>query len=745
MKLTRGYNTLACLTVFLGILCYALADDKGSLALLAAPIVLAGWWTARRGVFPWVLPRWVINVLVIIAVLNSAVQVIVLERHEALVSDLSDFLVFIQLIKLFDRRRSRDDAQLLALSLFIVIGAILTDNSLAVGLCLLVYTPLATWTVMRHQIHAGAQDMAEARLAAGIPADAHVAAGAGHERHFRRLTAGAVAFSLAASIVIFVLLPRGFGGDAFGGFGRPTPGGITGFTDVVELGLGAGIISESQRPVMDVQLYENGRLAGGDTLTLYLRGTVLDRYDPGSGSWSRVRDSIETSSADHAGHVPLPLSAPSGATSQLRIRMRSAVSGSGYLFTVWRPVSVTADQTLNIIRPGAGGDLVVRYRRARSRNLNTVVEFTRDPGTMGAAGESPPPPRSPEGDFSTSPIHDLALRLLADRGLPVPPTGRETFQNREAVNAFQNYLRQRCTYTLEQELSPFGRDPIEWFIFDRRRGHCEYFASALVAMCWSVGIDARLVTGYVATEFDESNHSYLVRESNAHAWVEAELSPGRWITFDPTPPADLDRIHRAHPGLVGQLRRFYERLEFGWATSIVAFDSSRRASVYDATLGRSSLVESVRLWIDRISARVHGALSFLPVPTGLVQSFVYLAIVITLVAGTWLLLRSLLRRILARLRRRDDPALDPDLLVLLRQAGFYSEALDLLSRAGAPKPGSTPPLTHAAALDPALAADFADLSRLFYRVRFGRRPLSTEDATHAQALLARLRGAVGER
>src|SRR5690606_30772356 len=112
--------------------------------VFAAPIVIGGWWTARRGDSPWTLPRWVINALVLLAVLNSAVQVIVLKRHEALVSDLSDFLVFIQLIKLFDRRKSRDDAQLLALSLFIVIGAILTDNSLAVGLCLLVYTPLAT-------------------------------------------------------------------------------------------------------------------------------------------------------------------------------------------------------------------------------------------------------------------------------------------------------------------------------------------------------------------------------------------------------------------------------------------------------------------------------------------------------------------------------------------------------------------------------------------------------------------------
>src|SRR5690606_37460750 len=153
----------------------------------------------------------------------------------------------------------------------------------------------------------------------------------------------------------------------------------------------------------------------------------------------------------------------------------------------------------------------------------------RDPGVITARRETNIPPR--DFSFQNSRIQELALQLLRDRNIPLDPAQRESHHNRDGINAFQQYLRQTCSYTLEQELSP--DEPIEWFIFERRRGHCEYFASALVAMCWSVGIDARLVTGYVATEFDEGTRTYVVRESNAHAWVEAELSPGRWVTFDP--------------------------------------------------------------------------------------------------------------------------------------------------------------------------------------------------------------------
>ena len=72
-------------------------------------------------------------------------------------------------------------------------------------------------------------------------------------------------------------------------------------------------------------------------------------------------------------------------------------------------------------------------------------------------------------------------------------------------------------------------DTIEQFLFDTKRGHCEYFASALAAMCHSVGVQARVITGYVAYEFDPGGQEYIVSESNAHAWVEVRTDDWSWI------------------------------------------------------------------------------------------------------------------------------------------------------------------------------------------------------------------------
>jgi hypothetical protein len=736
VTLTRHYNTLACITVFLGILCYAIADGKPSMALLAGPVVFAGWLAGKSSDAPWALPRNLINLLVLLAVLNSIVQTIVLRRHEALVSDLSDFLVFVQLIKLFDRRRARDDAQLLALSLFIVIGAILTDNSLGVGICILAYAPIATWTVMRYQIHAGQQDMAEASAWAGVAPHPPVATGSRHIRHLRRLTTASIVVSLFVSFVIFVVMPRGLGGDAFGALGRPIPGSSSGFVSNVSLGA-TGVISLSQRPVMDVRVLEDGRSAGADNFTLYLRGTVQDEYDPDSGRWSRAAEHspFQPPVEEQAAGTPLSISPPLGRISQLHVRLRSASHNGGYLFTMWRPAQLTVAHPLSMEK---AGDFVVRYHGAPTRSLEYTVDFTRDStDTMRSALRRT---RTPPG-VRSSRVRELAESILTERGVTSDSGAREAFENRQIINAFQTHLRRTCSYTLEPGLPPSDREPIEWFLFESQRGHCEYFASALVAMCWSVGLDARLVAGYVATEYNDSNESYLVREANAHAWVEAELAPGRWATFDPTPPGDLDRIHRARPGLLGRLRRFYERLEFGWATGVVSFDASQRASIYDATLGRSSMVESLRRELDALTRRARALL-----PTTLLQGAISFALLAVSLVALWLFGRLLKRRFLIRARsRRKREASDAELRSLLRQAAFYADALALLERAGVPKPSSTPPLAHAQLLDSALADPFVALTRLFYRVRFRRTPLGAQEAEAARTHLERLREAVAER
>ncbi len=101
------------------------------------------------------------------------------------------------------------------------------------------------------------------------------------------------------------------------------------------------------------------------------------------------------------------------------------------------------------------------------------------------------------------------------------------------------------------------QDPVEWFLFDSREGHCEFFASSMVLLLRTVGIPARLQAGYIGGE-REGDGAYLVRESNAHAWVLAYVEK-RWRVFDPTPPEGRPGLLAAGEAL--SLREAWDRFE----------------------------------------------------------------------------------------------------------------------------------------------------------------------------------------
>lgn len=105
----------------------------------------------------------------------------------------------------------------------------------------------------------------------------------------------------------------------------------------------------------------------------------------------------------------------------------------------------------------------------------------------------------------------------------------------DKAEAIERYLRTNYGYSTRVQLPPPGRDPVDWFLFDLKEDFCEYFASAMVLMLREVGVPARLVEGYTGGTFDALRQRYVVRKSNAHAWVEAYFPGYGWIEFEPTP------------------------------------------------------------------------------------------------------------------------------------------------------------------------------------------------------------------
>ena len=138
-------------------------------------------------------------------------------------------------------------------------------------------------------------------------------------------------------------------------------------------------------------------------------------------------------------------------------------------------------------------------------------------------------------------------------------------------------------------------DPIAQFLFERRQGHCEYFASAMAVMLRTVGIPSRLVNGFRGGEFNDLTGSYIVRARDAHSWVEAYFPGSGWITFDPTPADALP--------LYSTWNRLLLYLDAGrefWREWIINYDFMHQRSLgASATMQGRRVVGRTAQWLRR--------------------------------------------------------------------------------------------------------------------------------------------------
>jgi len=121
------------------------------------------------------------------------------------------------------------------------------------------------------------------------------------------------------------------------------------------------------------------------------------------------------------------------------------------------------------------------------------------------------------------------VRSLAQR-----VAGMESNPYQKALR-IQEYLRLNYPYDLNAPLAPKNRDVVDYFLFEGQSGFCSHYASAMTVMLRSLGVPARVVSGYAAGAFDAQRGAYHVTETAAHAWVEVYFPGYGWIEFEPTP------------------------------------------------------------------------------------------------------------------------------------------------------------------------------------------------------------------
>ncbi|MFV0458808.1 MAG: transglutaminaseTgpA domain-containing protein [Actinomycetales bacterium] len=120
----------------------------------------------------------------------------------------------------------------------------------------------------------------------------------------------------------------------------------------------------------------------------------------------------------------------------------------------------------------------------------------------------------------------------------------DAFDDAEAARAIEEYLLSGdFRYDLDAPVAPAGQDAVDFFLFDSKAGFCEHYASASVVMLRSLGIPARIATGYAGGTETDGMRTFTGRD--AHAWVEVYVPERGWVTSDPTPAAEdglLDRL-----------------------------------------------------------------------------------------------------------------------------------------------------------------------------------------------------------
>lgn len=134
-------------------------------------------------------------------------------------------------------------------------------------------------------------------------------------------------------------------------------------------------------------------------------------------------------------------------------------------------------------------------------------------------------------------VRELAQEITAGTDTPY-----------DKAHAIQSYLRTNYPYDLEVPAPPEGMDVADFFLFDLKRGYCDYYATAMVVLARSVGLPARFVSGYAPGLYDAPTAQYIIREKDAHSWAEVYFPGIGWIEFEPTASqAEIERMEEEVP------------------------------------------------------------------------------------------------------------------------------------------------------------------------------------------------------
>jgi len=611
---------------------------------------------------------------------------------KSLAPSLVHLFIFIMINKLFNLENDRDYYQIYLLTFLSMLAASSLSVEIEMLYMIILFVLLFVWNIMSITL---VKIWSKSDPAEPFPFSLFSA------RYW-----GIIGFTGVVMIIfalgIFFILPRA----QLGYFGGMKPGQtqhVSGFSQKVQLGDIASI-QENTGEVMRIRVTSPQPLTGH---RFYWRGSSFDRYD--GRSWS---------TASHLTSMLFQDAVSSFYLTGADVDPNSLVKQEVYSKPIDSRVIFGQDRIVKL-----DGNFF-----AVSKNVNNTLLGMGNPEHYDVYSQittvSPGDLRSrrvayPENlkrYYTRIDVRNPRIEALANE------ITRGSLNVYDRTMMVQHYLEKNYRYTTTN-LPMSEVDPVSTFLFSKKMGHCEYFATSMVILLRYAGIPSRLVNGFLEGEYNELGSFYVVRQSDAHTWAEVYFGNGLWVTFDPSPRDVVASAGSASFWKMFTPRKVLDSISFFWDRYILIFSAQDQLDIL------SSVRDQYRETNRKLREKTRQASS----------STARWRIVweqhrrIILFAGLAPLVFYLANLFWKKRKWKLEVVRSPIL--------FYHQMLLRLQKKGLVKAPVATPAEFAELVSrtfPSAGGDVSSITDLFYRARFGNYKLSREDQEFIESALLRL-------
>ena len=613
-----------------------------------------------------------------------------LTLSQSLLISITHFSMLLLLNKLFNLKSEKDHFQLQLISLLLLLAASTLTTSITFAVSFVLFLLAAIWALLLHYLSTQADPLKNNHRTGTLSLP-----------FFMTTTLMSIVI-LGTTVVFFFIFPRI-------GIGLLNRGNsdlirVSGFSEEVDLGE-IGPVKSDPTVIMRAKLSWQGDPPRHPPL--YWRGKVFDYFD--GKAWKNNIPSRNFTLRNIGGSFlvrpyrpGLPILNQEIMLEPLDSSVLLAISQPNIVSGLFAGVRSDPTQSLNLLHTPS-----TRLSYKASSQVPILQKIDREIKDL----QLPPPIR----DFYLGlPVKSGRIIDLAQN---VTQSGTTVY---DRIALIEKFLKTNYRYSLNVKSS--GQDrPIEDFLFNQKEGYCEQYATAMALMLRSIGIPSRLVTGFLLGDFNPYGNYFIVRNSDAHAWVEVWFPRSGWIPFDPTPP-DQGEVTGF---ILSELNHFLDSINFTWNRYFISYTIRDQISAV-RTAGREGY-----LWMEKVEALLttvvdqlkSTAASIGKLGAGLILVLLPVVLILVLRFGSfpthWI-------KLLKKKGEQDRKS----------TTEFYTRLLEILKNRGLVKRDSITPLEFCKQLkEEWLAGPVTGLTIFYYRVRFGNLALTQGETDQIEKTL----------